>query len=112
MLLCPFRGRAIDELKAGLQTGNLDKGGILTYALLVVGFSLRRGRIHVPDPPDDHRRFPYVEFDIRNDFLAHIQKLPLAYSRQPHRRADGARDERISAVRNALGPGIMYRRIR
>ena len=104
-----FVGRAIDELKAGLQTGNLDKGGILTYALLVVGFSLVAGVFTVLTRQTIIVVSRHVEFDIRNDFLAHIQKLPLAYFQTtPTGELMALATNDISAVRNALGPGIMY----
>ena len=104
-----FVGRAIDELKAGLQTGNLDKGGILTYALLVVGFSLVAGVFTFLTRQTIIVVSRHVEFDIRNDFLAHIQKLPLAYFQTtPTGELMALATNDISAVRNALGPGIMY----
>ena len=104
-----FVGRAIDELKAGLQTGNLDKGGILTYALLVVGFSLVAGVFTFLTRQTIIVVSRHVEFDIRNDFLSHIQKLPLAYFQTtPTGELMALATNDISAVRNALGPGIMY----
>ena len=104
-----FVGRAIDELKAGLQTGVLDKGGILTYALLVVGFSLVAGVFTFLTRQTIIVVSRHVEFDIRNDFLAHIQKLPLAYFQTtPTGELMALATNDISAVRNALGPGIMY----
>jgi ATP-binding cassette subfamily B protein len=102
-------GRAIDELKNGLQTGVLDKGGILTYALLVVGFSLVAGIFTFLTRQTIIVVSRHVEFDIRNDFLSHIQKLPLAYFQTtPTGELMALATNDISAVRNALGPGIMY----
>jgi ATP-binding cassette, subfamily B, multidrug efflux pump len=104
-----FVGRAIDALKAGLQTGVLDKGGILTYSLLVVGFSLIAGVFTFLTRQTIIVVSRHVEFDIRNDFLAHIQKLPLAYFQNtPTGELMALATNDISAVRNALGPGIMY----
>ncbi len=104
-----FVGRAIDELKAGLQTGVLDKGGVLTYALLVVGFSLVAGVFTFLTRQTIIVVSRHVEFDIRNDFLSHIQKLPLAYFQNtPTGELMALATNDISAVRNALGPGIMY----
>ena len=104
-----FVGRAIDELKNGLQTGVLDKGGILTYALLVVGFSLVAGIFTFLTRQTIIVVSRHVEFDIRNDFLSHIQKLPLAYFQTtPTGELMALATNDISAVRNALGPGIMY----
>ena len=104
-----FVGRAIDQLKAGLQTGSLDRGGVLTYALLVVGFSLVGGIFTFLTRQTIIVVSRHVEFDIRNDFLSHIQKLPLAYFQNtPTGELMALATNDISAVRNALGPGIMY----
>jgi ATP-binding cassette subfamily B protein len=104
-----FVGRAIDQLKAGLQTGVLDKGGVLTYAFLVVGFSLIAGVFTFLTRQTIIVVSRHVEFDIRNDFLAHIQKLSLAYFQNtPTGDLMALATNDISAVRNALGPGIMY----
>lgn len=104
-----FVGRAIDVLKTGLQTGVLDKGGILTYAFLVIGFSLVAGVFTFLTRQTIIVVSRHVEFDIRNDFLAHIQKLPLAYFQNtPTGELMALATNDISAVRNALGPGIMY----
>jgi len=104
-----FVGRAIDELKAGLQSGALDKSGILMYALLVIGFSLVAGVFTFLTRQTIIVVSRHVEFDIRNDFLAHIQKLPLAYFQNtPTGELMALATNDISAVRNALGPGIMY----
>ena len=104
-----FVGRAIDELKTGLQTGVLDKGGVLTYAILVVGFSLVAGVFTFLTRQTIIVVSRRVEFDIRNDFLAHIQKLSLAYfQKTPTGDLMALATNDISAVRNALGPGIMY----
>jgi ATP-binding cassette, subfamily B, multidrug efflux pump len=104
-----FVGRAIDQLKTGLQTGVLDKGGVLTYAFLVVGFSLVAGIFTFLTRQTIIVVSRHVEFDIRNDFLSHIQKLPLAYFQTtPTGELMALATNDISAVRNALGPGIMY----
>jgi ATP-binding cassette subfamily B protein len=104
-----FVGRAIDQLKTGLQTGVLDTGGVLTYAFLVVGFSLVAGIFTFLTRQTIIVVSRHVEFDIRNDFLSHIQKLPLAYFQTtPTGELMALATNDISAVRNALGPGIMY----
>jgi ATP-binding cassette subfamily B protein len=104
-----FVGRAIDALKAGLQTGFLDKGGVLMYAFLVVGFSLVAGIFTFLTRQTIIVVSRHVEYDIRNDFLSHIQKLPLAYFQNtPTGELMALATNDISAVRNALGPGIMY----
>ncbi len=104
-----FVGRAIDKLKAGLESGVLDSGGVLMYAFLVVGFSLVAGIFTFLTRQTIIVVSRHVEFDIRNDFLSHIQKLPLAYFQNtPTGELMALATNDISAVRNALGPGIMY----
>jgi ATP-binding cassette subfamily B protein len=51
----------------------------------------------------------HVEYDMRNDFLGHLQRLPLAfYLNTPTGDLMAHATNDISAVRNCLGPGIMY----
>src|SRR5436189_2005588 len=49
------------------------------------------------------------EYDLRNDFFAHLQKLPLAYF-QANRTGDlmSRATNDLSAVRMMIGPSIMY----
>ncbi|HXX63270.1 MAG TPA: ABC transporter transmembrane domain-containing protein, partial [Bacteroidota bacterium] len=104
-----FVGRAVDALKAGLQSGNLDKPTILSYAGMVVGFSLVAGVFTFLTRQTIIVVSRHVEFDIRNDFLTHMQKLPLAYFQNtPTGDLMAHATNDIGAVRNALGPGIMY----
>ena len=50
-----------------------------------------------------------VEYDLRNDFLAHLQKMSLSFLQT---RSTGDIMSRatndLNAVRSVLGPGIMY----
>ena len=50
-----------------------------------------------------------IEFDIRNDFLRHLQRLPLAYF-QARRTGDlmSRATNDLSAVRMMVGPAVMY----
>jgi ATP-binding cassette subfamily B protein len=50
-----------------------------------------------------------IEFDIRNDFLRHLQRLPLAYF-QARRTGDlmSRATNDLSAVRMMAGPAVMY----
>jgi ATP-binding cassette subfamily B protein len=102
-------GRAIDTLKAGLQSGTLAAGDILLYAGLVVGFSLVAGVFTFLTRQTIIVVSRHVEFDLRNDFLTRIQQLPLSYFQNtPTGDLMAHATNDISAVRNALGPGIMY----
>ena len=50
-----------------------------------------------------------IEYDLRNDFFAHLQRLDLAYF-QRHRTGDlmSRATSDLSAVRMMIGPAIMY----
>ena len=50
-----------------------------------------------------------MEYDIRNDFFAHLQTLPLGYY-QAHRTGDlmSRATNDLSAVRMMIGPAVMY----
>jgi ATP-binding cassette subfamily B multidrug efflux pump len=51
----------------------------------------------------------HIEYDMRNDFFAHLEKLPLAYF-QTHRTGDlmSRATNDLNAVRMMIGPSIMY----
>ena len=50
-----------------------------------------------------------IEYDLRNDFFAHLQRLDLAYF-QRHRTGDlmSRATNDLSAVRMMIGPAVMY----
>jgi len=51
----------------------------------------------------------HIEYDLRNDFLAHLQRMSLAFF-QSHKTGDimSRATSDLEAVRAVLGPGIMY----
>ena len=51
----------------------------------------------------------HIEYDMRNDFFAHLEKLPLAYF-QTHRTGDlmSRATNDLNAVRMMIGPSVMY----
>jgi ATP-binding cassette, subfamily B, multidrug efflux pump len=94
----------IDDLQASFSTDKLP-----LFALLLLGIAAVEGffrfwmrKILIGISRD-------IEFDLRNDFLAHIQKLPVSYFQA---RSTGDIMSRatndLNAVRSVLGPGIMY----
>ena len=104
-----FVGRAIDSLKSSLETHQLDSSGLLLYAGLIVGFSLVAGFFTFLTRQTIIVISRRVEYDLRNDFLSHIQKLSLSYFQNtPTGDLMALATNDISAVRNSLGPGIMY----
>ncbi|MBP6672845.1 MAG: ABC transporter ATP-binding protein [Bacteroidetes bacterium] len=104
-----YIGQAVDELKAGLESGSLQHTDLLWYAGLVVGFAVIAGVMLFLTRQTIIVVSRKIEFDLRNDFLAHIQKLPLSYFQNtPTGDLMAHATNDISAVRNVLGPGIMY----
>lgn len=94
----------VDGLKHGI-----DKEKLLQYAALILGISLVEGffRFWMRRILIGVSRL--VEFDLRNDFLAHIQKVSLSFL-QTHSTGDimSRATNDLNAVRSVLGPGIMY----
>lgn len=104
-----FIGNAIDSLKHGLETKALVSSDLLMYAGLIVGFTLASGFFTFLTRQTIIVVSRHIEFDLRNDFLGHIQKLPLSYFQNtPTGDLMAHATNDISAVRNTLGPGIMY----
>ncbi len=102
-------GEAIDRLKAGIDSRAIDTHGLLLYAGLVVVFSLVSGFFTFLTRQTIIVVSRHIEFDLRNDFLSDIQKLPLSYFQNtPTGDLMAHATNDIGAVRNALGPGIMY----
>ncbi|MDI6779448.1 MAG: ABC transporter ATP-binding protein [Bacteroidota bacterium] len=104
-----FIGKAIDELKRGITTHNLNPVDLLYYAGLIVGFTLVAGVLSFFTRQTIIVVSRHIEYDIRNDFLSHIQKLPFSYFQNtPTGDLMAHATNDIGAVRNTLGPGIMY----
>jgi len=97
-------GFAIDDLTRGVTGGKLALyGGLLLLVGLVSGlFVFLARRIIV-----GASRF--IEYDLRNDFFMHLQRLPLGYFQQ-HRTGDlmSRATNDLNAVRMMIGPAIMY----
>ncbi|PYR60625.1 MAG: ABC transporter ATP-binding protein [Acidobacteria bacterium] len=97
-------GYAIDDLTRGVTRAKLVEYGGLLLAIGLVGgvfrFLMRRVLIGASR---------HIEYDMRNDFFAHLEKLPLAYF-QTHRTGDlmSRATNDLNAVRMMIGPSIMY----
>lgn len=104
-----FVGKAIDNLKFGLETHILDSVGLLVYAILIVGFTLISGILSFLTRQTIIVTSRKIEYDLRNDFLAHMQKLHYSFFQNtPTGDLMAHATNDIGAVRNVLGPGIMY----
>jgi ATP-binding cassette subfamily B protein len=95
---------AIDDLAAGVTSGKLRWYASVLLALAAIGgvfrFLMRRVIVGAS------RQF---EYDLRNDFFAHLQRLHLAYFHE-HRTGDlmSRATNDLNAVRMMIGPAVMY----
>lgn len=95
---------AIDGLSRGFSGTALAE-----FALLLMAAVLARGLLQYWQRLILIVNSRDIEFDLRNDLLRHLEKLSLSYfqrSRTGDLMARATND--LSAVRNMLGPGIMY----
>jgi len=95
---------AVDDLTQGVTRAKLFEYGTLLLGIGVVGgvfrFLMRRVLIGASRQ---------IEYDMRNDFFAHLEKLPLTYF-QTHRTGDlmSRATNDLNAVRMMIGPSVMY----
>ncbi len=95
---------AVDDLTRGVTRAKLfEYGSLLLFVGLFGGvfrFLMRRILTGVSR---------HIEYDMRNDFFAHLEKLPLAYF-QAHRTGDlmSRATNDLNAVRMMIGPAVMY----
>jgi len=97
-------GYAIDDLSRSVTRAKLVEYAALLLAIGLVGgvFLFLQRRVLIGASRD-------IEYDMRNDFFAHLEKLPLAYF-QAHRTGDlmSRATNDLNAVRMMIGPSIMY----
>jgi ATP-binding cassette subfamily B protein len=95
---------AIDDLTRGVTRAKLIEYGSLLFGISLIGglFRFLMRRILIGTSRD-------IEYDMRNDFYAHLEKLPLAYYQQ-HRTGDlmSRATNDLNAVRMMVGPSVMY----
>jgi ATP-binding cassette, subfamily B, multidrug efflux pump len=95
---------AVDDLATAVTRGKLAAyaGALLGIALVagVLRFLMRRILVGTSR---------HIELDIRNDFFAHLQRLPLSYF-QGRRTGDlmSRATNDLNAVRMMIGPAVMY----
>lgn len=95
---------SIDAIK-----DNFDYSEIIKYALLIVGAASFSGFFRYLIRMKMNVVSRKIEFDLRNDFWRHIQKLPLRYFQNNstgNMMAHATND--INAVRMYVGPAVMY----
>ncbi len=95
---------AVDDLAIGVTTAKLIQYAGLIVAITCVGAVCRffMRRVLVGASRD-------IEYDIRNDFFARLQLMPLGYY-QSHRTGDlmSRATNDLNAVRMMIGPAVMY----
>ncbi len=94
----------IDELRR-----QISKPALLKYAFLIVGVTLISGVFRFLIRQTIIVTSRKIEFDLRNDFWSHLQKLSLRYFQNTKTgdiMAHASND--INAVRNFIGPAVMY----
>jgi len=102
-------GDAVDRLKEGLEHGTLAHNDLLWYAGLIVGAAALAGVMLFLTRQTIIVVSRRIEYDLRNDFLTHVQRLPYRFFQNtPTGDLMALATNDISAVRNVLGPGIMY----
>ncbi len=96
--------QSIDNLKNNINTNQ-----IFSYALLIAGTSIAAGFFRFMIRQTIIVGSREIEFDLRQDFWSHIQKLPLRFFQNnstgnimAHATSD------IGAVRMFVGPSVMY----
>jgi ATP-binding cassette subfamily B protein len=97
-------GRAVDDLKAGVTFEKLS-----LFAWLILGSTILSGIASFFTRQTIIVASRKIEYDMRNDFYRHVQGLHYLYFRDKKVgdiMAYATND--IPAVRNFLGPGIMY----
>jgi ATP-binding cassette, subfamily B, multidrug efflux pump len=104
-LLSPLvMGQAVDSLKIEVSGSNL-----LLYGALVVGISLVQGVFLYLQRMQLVNMSRHVEFDLRNKFFAHLERLEPRFFQQHYTGDLMARATNdLQAVRMVCGPAIMY----
>ena len=104
-----FLGKAVDQLKRGIGSHTFVSSDLLVWAGLIVGFSIIAGIFTFLTRQTIIVTSRHIEFDLRNDLLSHLQKLSYSYfQNKPTGDLMAHATNDISAVRNVVGPGIMY----
>ncbi len=104
-LLVPLLvGRAVDDLQTGVTWAKLTR-----YALAILGVSAVSGLFLFLQRRILIGMSRHVEYDLRQDFYAHLQGLPLSFF-QSNRIGDlmARATNDLSAIRQLAGPMIMY----
>jgi ATP-binding cassette, subfamily B, multidrug efflux pump len=97
-------GNAVDDLGTGFTRGDL-----VRYGLMLVGASLLEGIFLYLQRWIIIGVSRHMEYDMRDDFYGHLQRLPLRFY-QEQRTGDlmSRATNDLSSVRMLVGPAVMY----
>lgn len=97
-------GNAVDELSKALT-----RGALVRYGLMFVAASAIEGIFLYAQRWIIIGASRHIEFEMRNDFYAHLQKLPVSYY-QDQRTGDlmSRATNDLSSVRMLIGPAVMH----
>jgi len=95
---------AVDDL-----TREVTRGKLVFYAGVLLAIGLVGGLFRFLTRRTLIGASRHIEYDMRNDFFAHLETLPLSYF-QTHRTGDlmSRATNDLNAVRMMIGPAIMY----
>ncbi len=95
---------AVDDLYKGVTAEKLGR-----YALMLFGIAVAAGLFKYAMRQSIIAISRHLEYDLRNDLFAHLQRQPLEYF-QRNRTGEimSIATNDMSAVRMMLGPGLMY----
>jgi ATP-binding cassette subfamily B protein len=100
-----FVGNAVDKLTHGQSTPQ----SLLITGLSILGLAIVSGSFFFLVRQTIIVASREMEFDLRNDFLAHIERLSARFFQNtPQGDVMAYATNDISAVRNFIGPAIMY----
>jgi len=109
VVLPHFIGNAIDTMQQLPKDGEKLLSEMIWYSLLVISFTIMSGVFTYYTRQTIIVVSRKIEFDLRNTFLSFLQQQPLSYfQKTPTGDLMAHATNDINAVRNALGPGIMY----
>ncbi len=99
-----FIGTTIDRLRAGIEGSDL-----LFHAGIIVLLSIGSGVFLYLTRQTIIVLSRLVEYDLRNDYLRHVQSLPMGFfNTTPTGELMALATNDISAVREFVGPALMY----
>lgn len=100
-----FVGRAIDSLVRGTATAS----SLTQDALMIVVSTFLSGMLYFFVRQNIIVASRRIEYDLRNDFLAHVERLSARfYQNTPQGDIMAYATNDINAVRNFVGPAVMY----